>query len=283
MLDLILSTESACDIPQEYIDKYNIRIAKVNYQIDGVDFQENNLTCEQVCNLMKEGARCNTSQINEFQAEEYLNGLLTEGKDILHLSFTSQMSGTYRNFVNAAQKINDTSKNKVYVLDTLCQSGGIGVLITELCKRLESFNTIEEVIEFVNQTKQKVAHYFTVDDLRYLSRGGRITSTCAIIGNIIKVKPVLNLDASGKITQLQKVISRKKALQTLASKVDELDKNFETIYISSADSDDDAKSLADSIFEKTKIMPQLISLSPVVTCHSGPGTVALFFIGQNIR
>lgn len=280
-MNYILSCECACDMPNELIEKYDLKIAPMIFYINEQEFRSDdpNFSTEQVCKFMKEGATTKTSQINEYDATEYLENLLKNGKDILHFSFTSTMSNTYNNFKTAAEKLNKTHKNKIIVVDTLCQSGGVGLLIKLTADEILSKNlTIEQAEEFAIKNRLNIAHIFTVDDLKYLHRGGRISFTSAILGTILKIKPVLRLSEDGVIVPAQKVISRKKALYTLVEKTKEnLSGEFDSIFITHADCEDDAKIVANLVKEQLNITPYTMPLSALVTNHSGPGTLAIYF------
>ena len=285
MLNFIISTESACDIPDEVIKKYDLKIAPMKFLINGVEFRSDDegFSTSQVCKFMKEGASTKTSQITEYEAQEYFENLLKEGKDILHLSFSGAMSSTAENFRRASETLNKTNDNKIYVIDTLCQSGGLGLLVNIVADYAnKNTSSIQDAFDYANAIKLNIAHFFTVDDLKYLARGGRISSTTALIGNIIKIKPVLHLNNEGRIVQFQKVISRKKALAVLVEKVRECWNNeYNTIYISQADAIDEATEVAKTIENELNANCVIVPLGAVVCNHSGPGTIAVFFTTKN--
>lgn len=280
-MDFLLSTECACDMPQELIKQYNLQIAPMLFYINGQEFRsdDESFTSEQVCKFMREGATTKTTQINEHDAKEYLENLLKSGKDILHFCFTSTMSNTYNNFKKVADESNQTNSNKIYVVDTLCQAGGVGVLIKITADEIISKNlTIAQAVNFVEENKLNIAHIFTVDDLKYLKRGGRISATTAVLGTILKIKPILRLNSDGIIVPAQNVISRKKAIITLAEKTCKyFSGKFDSIFITHADCLEEAKNLANLVKDKLGIEPFVMSLSALVTNHSGPGTMAIYF------
>ena len=284
MKDLIISTEAACDISTELIEKYNIKIAPMKFLINGVEFRSDDkeFSTEQVCKFMKEGATSKTSQITEFEAKEFFELLLQEGKDILHISFSGAMSTTADNFKRAAKTLNESNNNKIYVVDSLCQSGGVGLLIKLVAERIESDNlSASQAFDFAESIKLNIAHFFTVDDLKYLARGGRISSTSAFIGNIIKIKPVLHLNDEGVIVQFQKVISRKKALATLIEQLKQhINHNYKFAFISEADANAEANEIANTLKNELDIETTIVPLGAVVCSHSGPGTLALFFVSD---
>ncbi len=285
MINYIISTDSACDLTDKLVNKYNIQIASMNFMVNGTEFTSTDpsFSTEQVCKFMKEGATTKTTQINEYEAEEYLSNLLEQKKDILHFAFTSGMSGTCNNFKKAAQKLNLTHENKIYVIDSLCQSAGIGLLIHLTINQIEKENlSINQACMFAENLKLKIAHYCTVDDLKYLAKGGRISSVGALVGNILKIKPLLVLNNDGIIINSQKVISRKKTIHAIADRmVAHMNTNFKIAYINYADCLDDANLLAELVKQKTGIIPTILPLSPITTCHVGPGTLAVMFVANN--
>ena len=285
MKNFIISTEAACDISETLIEKYDIRIVPMKYIVNNVEFQSNdkNFSTAQVCKFMKEGATTKTTQITELDAQEHFEKLLVEGKDILHLSFSGAMSSTAENFKRAASKLNENSKNKIYTLDTLCQSGGLGLIVDMVASQSEKNNlTAKQAYEYADSVKLNIAHFFTVDDLKYLARGGRISSSAALIGNIIKIKPVLHLNNDGVIEQHQKVISRKKALSVLINRtIENWNKQYNTIFISHADAQIDAEYIASTIKQNYDVNIEIVPLCPVVCNHSGPGTIAIFFTSNS--
>lgn len=284
MKNMIISTEAACDINDELIKKYDIKIAPMKFIINGVEFRSDDkeFSTKQVCKFMKEGATSKTSQITEFEAQEFFKELLKEGKDILHISFSGAMSGTAENFKRAADYLNQSSENKIYVLDSLCQAGGVGLLVKIVAEKISKDSlTASEALDFAESIKLNIAHFFTVDDLKYLARGGRISSTSALIGNIIKIKPVLHLNDEGAIVQFQKVISRKKALATLVEQLRlHLNPEYKFSFISEADARSEAEEVARTLKNELGVETTIVPLSAVVCSHSGPGTLALFFVSD---
>ena len=282
MKNFILSAETACDLTNEQAKALGIEIMPMNYYVDGEEFnsKDGTHTIKDLCDLMKGGAKTKTSQPNDAEIEDYLTNLLKHGKDILHLSFSSAMSGTYEHFKLMAEKLNKNHENKIYVVDTLCQSGGIALLLKAIIDKVNKDNsTIKETITFAETLKHNIVHYFVVEDLKYLARGGRISTGSAVIGNIIKLKPVLHLDNVGKITQLHKVIGRKKSISTLIDKFrDHYNGKSRSVVITQADCEDEAEFVKAKILELNPTVEVLVNpLGPIITSHSGPGTLALFF------
>ena len=281
MRNFILSTETACDLTTEQINKLNLSIMPMSFYINGNEYNSatTTLTTVDICNEMKNGATTKTSQPNESEIEEYLSGLLQSGKDILHLSFSSAMSGTCASFKQVAERLNSTHTNKIYVVDSLAQSAGLGLLIHIIAEKTDTENLdILDARDYAESIKMNINHFFIVEDLKYLARGGRISPTLATIGNIIKLKPVLYLDNAGRITQLHKVLGRKKSISTL---IEKFVKNYSPIsnkvIICQADCLEEAEYLKTQLLHINPDLDISINpLGPIITSHAGPGTMALF-------
>lgn len=276
----IVSVEATADLTKELLEKYDIRKAEMNFSIDEKEYCTDNLEMspEIFYNKMRGGSRTSTSQVNSFQAKEYFEKLLEEGKDILHISFTSALSGMYDCMKKTADEINQTSKNKIIVVNSLCAAMGQGLLALIASEKMDDYNTIEAFTGYVESIKMNIDHMFIVDSLKYLSRTGRISKMTAAIGTVLQIKPILHVDNEGHLTNFAKVISRKKSIQTLAEKVANAKNNMsDKIYIAHADCLNEAQTVQQLIEEKTSIKPEILELGYVIGCHAGPGTIAVFF------
>lgn len=285
MRDFIISVESVCDIDQQTLKENDIRVVPMKFMVNDVEFRsdDKSFEVEKICKFMREGATTKTTQINEFEAKEFLEELLKEGKDVLHLSFSSTHSGTCQNFINAANELNKTHSNKVYVVDTLCQAGGIGVLLKFLLKNIEKNNL--DVInskDFVEENKLKICHIFTVENLKYLIKGGRISKTNAFLGTLLQIKPICYLNIKGVMLPFKKVVGRKKSvLELYESFKSKFNNSCSDVIIAHADCENDAKTLADLIKKNFNINAIIVPLNLIVTAHGGPGTLSLYFVGNN--
>lgn len=281
MREFILSSETACDLTQEQIEQFSLSILPMNFYVDGNEYnsKDSPLSTKDLCDKMKKGSTTKTSQPNEMEIETYLTSLLLQGKDVLHLSFSSAMSGTCNSFKTVAERLNKSHDNKIYVVDTLCQSAGLGLLLIMTAKEIQEKQlSVAEARDYAENLKLQINHYFIVEDLKYLARGGRISPTLATIGNLLKLKPVLYLDNTGKITQLQKVLGRKKALASLKDKIfNNFNHTHNEMIICHADAEDDAELVKSAILERfPDVVVSINPLGPVITSHSGPGTLAVF-------
>ena len=286
MENINVSLEATCDLSKEIIKNYDLKVFDMDFMIDSEIFSTKNddVVSTNLYSKMKEGKKTSTSQINEDLYTTYFKELLKENKPIIHLALSSGLSNTYLSALKAAEIINKTSEYKIYVIDSLCACAGqgfLGILTKEFSKTAKS---LEEILTYVNETKLKMNHIFTVDNLKYLANGGRLKSSTAFIGNILNIKPVMKCDLNGCLVPYSKVISRKKALCAIVDKMaDNYDNTQTTCYLSHADCLADAMFISDQIKNKFNINTVITNLGPVIGCHSGPGTIALFFVGVNSK
>ncbi len=283
MKKIIVSTETTSDLPLSILSERNIPFINMHYFLDGVEYDgTEDFDAHAFYEAMRNGADTKTTMANEFTATEYFTELLKEGKDIVHVSFASACSGTVGAVTRAAEELNKTNKNKIYVIDSLGESGGMGLIVTLVDDYANEGNNAEAVRDYCEEIKHRVCHYFCVDSLKYLARGGRVSKVTGFIGTAIGIKPFMHSDQEGRLVALEKSVSRKKTLTWL---VDAMERKYngisKRVYICSADCDKDAQFVADLIKERLDIDAILLPLGPVIGSHSGPGTVALFFTGQD--
>lgn len=284
MENLIISMEATCDLPKELIEKYDFKIINMNFIVGGIGYstETDGVVSTGLYEKMRAGEKTSTSQINSTGYQRFFRDLLKQGKPILHIAFSSGQSGTYYVAKSEADEINKNSENKIYVIDSLCSCSGhgmLGILAREFSKTAKD---IDEVIAYIENIKNYLNHIFSVDNLKYLANGGRISATGAFIGNMLKIKPIMRVDEKGSLCVVQKVISRKKALLTIFEKTKQIyDENYDICFISHADCLQDAEFLKEKIEKETKLKPIITNLGPVIGCHSGPGTIAVYFIGKS--
>lgn len=276
----IISVEATADLSKELLDKYDIREAQMNFSIDEKEYstKDENMSVPEFYTKMKAGAKTSTSQINTYSATEYFKELLQEGKDVLHISFTSALSGMYEAMKKSAEELNATSKNKIIVVNSLCASMGQGLLAILCAEKADKFENIDELAEYCESIKMQIDHLFVVDSLKYLSRTGRVSKMTAMIGTALQIKPILHVDNEGHLTSFAKVISRKKSLSALAEKMVAKKNNLnDKIYICHANAEEEAENVKSVIEGKTGLKVELMNLGYVIGCHAGPGTIAVFF------
>lgn len=284
-MEFIIATDSTCDLPKEMLRAMGVECIDMLYYVNDVEFGKNDsnqLEFHEFYDSMRNGARTSTSMVNEQSAREFLCELLSSGKNVLYIAFASALSGSYDNFRRVADELNAKNENKVYVIDSRSASAGEGLFVTLINEKRRSGATFEETCEYARTIQPHVLHYFVVDDLKYLARGGRLSKGSAFFGNMLNIKPVLHVDEEGRLIPIKKVIGRKKSLKSLFEKMEErYDKESNIIYITHGDCFDDAKYVSDLIVEKFGVTPKIMPLSYVIGSHSGPGTVALFFTGSS--
>ncbi|MBO4412899.1 MAG: DegV family protein [Clostridia bacterium] len=283
MNNIILSTDTSSDLTKEIVSKNNINIIKFEYFVNGNSYKnDNDLSSTEFYNNMEKGADVKTSQINYFDAKEYLENLFKTGNDILHICFSSGLSGTYDNFAKAAEELNEKYTNKCVVVDSLCAAGGEGLLVLLAKEKLKNEEiSLEDLAIYIEEIKLKLNHIFTVNDLKYLVKGGRVSKTSAFIANFLRIKPTLYVDNLGKLAVSGKVFGRKMAINKLFQTMKKnYDKNYTEVLISHANCKEDAHTLAGMIKEEFNVNAKILPLSFVIGCHSGPGTLAVFYIGN---
>lgn len=280
MKDLTISVEATADLTKELLKEYSIDCLEMNYYLNEKEYSTSdvNFTNKEFFDAMKEGAKTSTSQVNEYLIEEYFKKLLEKKQDIVHIAFSSALSGNYNNMKAVAEKLNQTSENKIYVVDSKCASVGQGMLAIMAREKSTSLENAKQVADYAEEVKLHISHLFVVDSLKYLSRTGRISKVTATIGNMLQIKPLLYVDNNGFLTTKQKVISRKKSLKTMVEKLGTMRNDMSNkIFIAHANCMEDAEELRAMIKEKTDIEAVILPLGQLIGCHSGPGTLASFF------
>jgi len=281
-------TDGCCDLPESYISRQKqITIVPLTYQVDGVSYESSldETKLLHLYDLMREGGTSTTAQINESTWKDYLTIPLEAGHDVLCVVFSSGLSGTF----DASRQAVETLKVKypersLATVDTLAASLGEGLLVDAALRcRDERGMSLEQTRDWLEENKLRVAQWFTVEDLRYLRRGGRVSAASAIIAGALKIKPVLHVDNEGKLISMDKVQGRKRSLRAVVSHIRSSAVNIEeqTIFISHGDCQDDAFRVADLIKEEFPVKDVLISMvGPIIGTHSGPGTIAVFWFAN---
>ena len=279
MKNLIISTEDSADIPKDLLEEFDIKVCPMQYFVDEKEYntENNHMPASEFYGKMKTGADVKTTQVNYIQAVEFLKGLAQSGKHVLHLSFSSGLSGTANNFSLAKKELEKDFPNKIAVVDSLCASAGQGLWVLQVAKKAKEDITFEQLVKYAEDLRLKINHVFTVDDLKYLVKGGRVNKTSAFFANVLHIKPLMYVDNNGKLAVLQKVFGRKMTIKKIFEKmVANYDPYYADIMISQADCLKDAEFLAKLIEEQYGIKPTIVPLDYLIGCHSGPGTLALF-------
>ena len=281
-MEFILATDSTCDLTTDMLIEKDIRCISLSFFVNDKEYSDqSSLSARDFYDMMRSGAKTSTSMANEQAATEFLKELLSHGKDVLFLSFASVLSGTYECFKAAAKTLNECSANKAYVVDSKCASGGEGLFVTLVNEKRNEGLSAEQAYDYALSLRGHILHYFVVDDLKYLARGGRLSRGSAILGKILNIKPLLHVDEEGRLIAIKKTMGRRKSLKCLVDKIEErYNGKSKTVYITHGDCYDDAKYVADEIQSKLGLSPLILPLGFVIGSHSGPGTVALFFTGD---
>ncbi len=279
-------TDSCCDLPAEKIQELGLTVIPLTMLFRGesrLDAVTDDI--KEVYEALRAGESASTSAVNPDGWTGVIEPVLASGKDALILAFSSGLSTTYQSAVIAANELAEQYPGrKVRVVDTLSASLGQGLLVWYTCKKRDEGLSLDELADWVESHKLNLCHWFTVDDLMYLKRGGRISAATALLGTMLKIKPVLHMDDAGHLINMSKVRGRKASIDALAGKVKELGLPGEndTMFICHGDCIEDAQYLAEKVKKDYGVKEVLIGYTgAVIGSHSGPGTLALFFLGKN--
>jgi DegV family protein with EDD domain len=287
MNDYVITTDSSADLPESYLKEHGIGCAYLSYTMDGKNYtHEEFLPVKEFYDRIRAGSMPTTAQVNPGDIRELMEPYLREGKDILHIAFSSGLSGSYNSSRIAAQELREEYPERtIRVVDSLAASLGQGLLVHLCLQKKEKGEDLETVASYAEEIKNHVVHVFTVDDLEHLYRGGRVSKTAMVLGGMLNIKPMLHVDENGKLVAVGKVRGRKKSLLELVSMMDRqigsYAKSCSTVFISHGDCEEDAMFVLDKVKEKYKIQDFIVSeVGSVIGAHSGPGTLALFFLGD---
>lgn len=287
MREYVITTDSTVDLPKEYLREHQIQAVSLSYEIEGETYEDlNGLEPAVFYEKMRNGAMPTTSQANPEQVRELFEGILKEGKDILHIAFSSGLSGSYNSARIAAEELKEMYEGaEIYVIDSLCASVGEGLLYHKARCMKEKGKTLQEVAAWVEKNKLHICHNVAVDDLNHLYRGGRLSRTSAVVGSMINIKPFIHMDENGKLVPIGKVRGRKKSLNILVDAMAEQIKGYEeendVIMISHGDCIEDARYVGKLVEERFGIHNILINyVGTVIGSHTGTGVVALCFMGN---
>ena len=289
MNNYVIITDSSCDLPDSLVKELELEVLPLSFIMDGKTYRNypdnREMSPEEFCSKQKSGLMATTNAVNVGEAAEAIEAVLKQEKDVLALAFSSGLSATYDAFRIAAEELAEKyPERKVYVVDTLCASLGQGMLVYQAARLRQEGKTIEEVRDWTQANKLRQCHWFTVDDLFFLKKGGRVSAATAVVGTMLQIKPVLHVDDEGHLINKAKARGRKASLNALVDKVGELaeDPASQTMFISHTDSVEDAKYVAAEIKKKYGAKKIIInSIGPVIGAHTGPGCVALFFTGKH--
>lgn len=286
MNEYVIFTDSSCDLSGDLLKQRGVPYVSLSFRFDGSEklYSNSDMPLKEFYDKVRGGAVAKTSAVNPDAFAAGFKQILKEGKDILYIGFSSGLSTTFNSARIAAEGLKaDYPERKIIVIDSLAASAGVALLVDLVMEKKNAGATIEEAAKYAEDIKLNICHWFTVDDLVYLKRGGRISPTAAFFGNMLGIKPVLHVDNEGHLINVQKIRGRKMAIETIAAKCNETRKpEYPAIaYISHADCIDDANELAKILNEKYGVKTEVITdVGAVIGAHSGPGTLALFFVGN---
>ncbi|OUO78864.1 fatty acid-binding protein DegV [Blautia sp. An249] len=288
MRKYVITTDNNSDLPDAYMQEHGVGCSYLSYAMDGVNYTHDNfLPVEEFYARMRQGSMPTTAQVNPENAKNLMEPYLKEGADILHIAFSSGLSGSYNSCKIAAEELaEEYPQRKIIVIDSLAASLGQGLLVHLAVQKKEAGEEMEQVARWVEENKNKIVHAFTVDDLNHLYRGGRVSKTTAVLGGMLNIKPVLKVDDEGKLVPVGKVRGRKKSLAALVDAMDEKIGKYkdscDTVFMSHGDCIDDVNYVLEKIKAKYPVKTILVNhVGATIGAHSGPGTVALFFLGEH--
>ncbi|MBQ6816739.1 MAG: DegV family protein [Clostridia bacterium] len=291
MSDFILSCCSTADLTKQHFEDRNIKYICFHYFLDGIHYIDDlgqTIPFNEFYKKMQQGSETRTSQVNIDEYYDYFESLLKTGKDVLHITLSSGLSGSYNSARIAAADLREKfPQQKLYIVDSLGASSGYGLFVDKLADLRDAGKDIDYIYNWANNNKLKMHHWFFSTDLSFYVKGGRISKTAGLFGTVLKICPVLNMDANGKLIPRKKVRGKNNAITEI---IEEMKLNAENgleynnkCYICHSACLDDAEkvsSLIVSNFPKLENKPQIFDIGTTIGCHSGPGTVAVFFWGK---
>ena len=281
-------TDSTTDLPKSYYEEKGVPVISLSYILDGVTYEDmNGLSGREFFDKIRAGSMPTTSQINPEQAREKLEPIVKEGNDILYIGFTSGLSGSYNSVRMASEELKEEyPERKIVTIDSLCASMGEGLLLYKAVQLKEQGKSLEEVAEWVENNKMNICHDVTIDDLFHLHRGGRVSKASAVVGSIIKIKPMIHVNEEGKLIVIGKERGRKKAMLSLIDRMEEKSKGFDNdvAMIVHGDVEEDAEFLKKQIQERFGIQNVIINgIGSVIGSHTGPGVISIFYMGDRSK
>lgn len=292
MSDYILSCCSTVDLSKEHLEKRNLQYICFHYELDGKEYKDDlgkTMSFADFYKAMQNGADTKTSQINAAEYEEYFETFLKEGKDILHVSLSSGISGSF-NSANIAKEmlLEKYPERKIYVVDSLTASSGFGLLMDKLADLRDEGKSIDEVYQWAEENKDKCLAWFFTSDLTFFIKGGRVSKTSGFVAGVLNICPMLNVDPNGKLIARQKVRTKRKVIEAIVKKMEEKAQNgldySGKCYMSHSACYEDARAVADLVeskFTKLNGKVEINDIGTTIGSHTGPGTVALFYWGTD--
>lgn len=288
MNNYVIVSDATFDLPYDIIKEYDIKVIPMGFHIDNVEYShypdERELSIEEFYSKLKAGAVSQTTQITPSIYMDFMGEILKEGLDILYIAFSSGLSGTYNTSQIVLRELQEEYPDrKIYTIDSRCASIGEGILVLNAAQMKRKGLSIDELREWVEQNKLRARHWFTVKDLFHLKRGGRISSIEAFVGTALKIRPVLSTDDAGKLVVISKIRGSRAELDFLLSKLEAEGEDLasQTVIIGHGDDLEQAKELETMILGKNLVKDIIIAkIGPIIGTHTGPGMLALTFMGR---
>lgn len=288
MSEYVLFTDSNTDLPADLVQQLDLSVIPMLFEMDGKSYynypDNREMDPKDFYAALKNGKMCTTSQVSPSRFDEIFSPVLESGKDILYLCFSSGLSGTYNTSRLAVEELHEKYPDrKIRTVDTLAASMGQGLLVYLAAKKRQEGMGLDELGDWVEENRLKLCHWFTVDDLMFLKRGGRVSGAAAVMGTMLGIKPVLHVDDEGHLIPMEKVRGRRASLDALVKHMQAtaIQPAEQTVFISHGDCQADCDYVANQLREKLGVKHIVTSyIGPVIGAHSGPGTVALFFVGE---
>lgn len=288
MSDYKITTDSTTDITPELVDELELHVIPMIFTVDGKDYRNTpdnkDLDPHEFYEMLRNGKQSLTTQINGETFKDEVRPFLDNGLDVLHLCFSSGLSSTYNSIRLAAEDLlEEYPDRKIIIVDTLAASMGEGLIVYHAGVLRKQGKSIDEVAAWVEENKLKLAHWFTVDDLNFLKRGGRLSGAAAFFGTVLNIKPVLHVDDEGHLIPIDRIRGRRKSLECLVDHMAKtaVNPSEQVIFISHGDALEDAQYVEKLVRERFGVKTVYMNhIGPVIGSHSGPGTVALFFLAE---
>lgn len=281
-------TDSCCNLPETLIEEYQLKIISLVFRADGKQYygyaKGETFAPRQFYTMMRDKKDITTSSVSPQDCYDIFDAELAQGNDVLYIGFSSALSATCATATSVLQSLaEEYPDRRALAVDSLCAALGQGLLVTCAARMRAQGEPIDAVYQWLLQNRLRLCHWFTVDDLFFLHRGGRVSKTAAIVGSMVGIKPVLHVDNEGRLKMVTKVRGRRASLDTLVAKMAAAGDGLagQTVYIVHGDCEADAIYVQDAIRERFGVQDFLVCcLEPVIGSHAGPGTVALFFLGR---
>lgn len=291
MSDYIISACSTADLTKEQFEKYDVKYTCFHFNIDSETYPDDlgqSMPFKTFYDRMRDGADTSTSQVNPEQYIDFFTPYLEEGKDVLHLTLSSGISGTYNSAMIAKEELEEKYPDrKIYVIDSLAASVGYGMLMHELSDMRAAGKTIDELVEWIDTNKLKIHHWVMVSDLKWLVKGGRVSKVSGVLGSMLNICPLINVNKEGKLAPQEKIRTKKKAISRIVEMMEvNADNGLDydgKCYIAHSDCPEDAEYMKNMIEEKFKNLKGKVivnSIGTVIGSHTGPGTMVPVFFGK---